>query len=174
VTPPAWSLRAAGEDDADALALVGAATFLESFAAMLDTAAILGHCARVHTPGACAALLRAGAAAWLAEAAPAGAPIGYAILTEPDLPGAGAADRELRRIYAFSRWHGAGVGAALLAAAIAEAARRGAARLMLGVHEGNARALAFYARQGFVPVGTRRFRVGDRLCDDRVLARPLP
>lgn len=83
-------------------------------------------------------------------------------------------DVELKRIYLLSRFHGTGLGAALMAAAVAEARTRGAPRLLLGVYANNARAIAFYRKQGFVPIGTRQYAVGAELYDDIVLARPLP
>jgi ribosomal-protein-alanine N-acetyltransferase len=49
-----------------------------------------------------------------------------------------------------------GVGAALMRAALAEAARFGARRLFLEVAEDNAAAAGLYARLGFVEVGRRR------------------
>jgi ribosomal protein S18 acetylase RimI-like enzyme len=60
-----------------------------------------------------------------------------------------------------------------MSAAVEAARAAGAPRLLLGVYGGNARALAFYARQGFTEAGTRRFQVGANLYDDLVLARPL-
>jgi hypothetical protein len=45
----AWVLREADGADAERLALIGAATFLETFAGVLDGGAIVGHCARHHT-----------------------------------------------------------------------------------------------------------------------------
>ena len=72
-----------------------------------------------------------------------------------------------------SRCHGLGLGAALMRLAVNHAAQQGAGRLLLGVYVGNARARAFYAKQGFVQIGTRRFRVGDQQYDDVVLARPI-
>ncbi len=49
-----------------------------------------------------------------------------------------------------------GVGGALLAAGLAEAARRGAASVLLEVAPGNAAARALYGRAGFREVGVRR------------------
>ena len=45
--------------------------------------------------------------------------------------------------------------------------------MTLGVFGGNARAIAFYARQGYVEAGVRKFRVGANEYDDLVLARAL-
>ena len=49
--------------------------------------------------------------AWLAVTAVGGAPVGYAMLTPPELPveTMEAGDVELKRIYALSRFHGSGV-----------------------------------------------------------------
>jgi len=171
VSDQSWRIRPAGADDTAALALVGAATFLETFAGVLAGDAIVAHCARAHTPRAYADHLAAGAKAWLAELDPGAAPVGFALLTPADLPGAQDGDVELKRIYALSRFHGGGIGAALMAAVIDAAA--GAKRLLLGVYAGNVRAIAFYRKQGFDPVGERRFDVGGTLYDDLVLARPL-
>ena len=49
---PTWAIREAGEADAAALALIGAATFLETFAGILDGEAIVGHCAAQHQEAA--------------------------------------------------------------------------------------------------------------------------
>lgn len=168
---PTWTIREAGEDDAAALALIGAATFLETFAGILDGAAIVAHCAAQHEESAYRAWLASGARAWLAEAQPGGAPIGFALVARPDLDAAAEGDIELKRIYSLSRFHGSGLGAALMREAVAAA--EGHHRLLLGVYARNERALAFYRKQGFVDIGTRRFNVGGKLYDDRVLARPL-
>lgn len=64
------AIRPATGADAGRLALVGAATFLETFAGTLDGDAIVAHCARVHAAAAYAEALAGGARAWLAEAAP--------------------------------------------------------------------------------------------------------
>jgi diamine N-acetyltransferase len=167
----AWSLRSAGPEDAAALALIGAAAFLETYAGQLPAAAMIAHCAAHHTPKANLRLFEQGARGWLAEAASGGAPVGYALITEPDLPGARPGDIELLRIYALSRCHGMGLGKALLQAAIAGAA--GHERLVLGVFGRNENALGFYRHHGFAEIGTREFNVGGLICQDYVLARPL-
>src|SRR3546814_14723000 len=82
---PTWTIREAGESDAPALALIGAATFLETFAGIIDGAAILGHCAAQHSAAPYRDHLAARARAWHAEALPGGAPLGFALMTKPDL-----------------------------------------------------------------------------------------
>jgi ribosomal protein S18 acetylase RimI-like enzyme len=142
-----WWLREAGASDAEALALISSATFLETFAGVLAGDAIIEHCTRSNGAPAYQSYLQKGARAWLAEADPGGAPVGFALLTAPDLPGALDDDIELKRIYTLSRFHGSGLGAALMEAAVAAA--EGSQRLVLGVYAGNARAIAFYLRNGF-------------------------
>ena len=169
-----WRVRPAHTADSAALALIGATTFLETFAGVLAGDAIVAHCARAHVPQAYADYLAGGASAWLTELGPGNAPIGFALLTAADLPGAREGDVELKRIYTLSRFHGRGIGAALMDAALdAAKAAKGAERLLLGVYAGNSRAIAFYRKQGFEPIGERRFDVGGTLYDDIVLAKPL-
>lgn len=168
-----WRIRTAEAGDVDALALIGAATFLETFAGVLDGPAIVAHCLKAHSASAYADYLAGGTQAWLAEAGAGAAPIGFALLARADLPGGDpAVDLELKRIYSLSRFHGTGLGPALMGTAVDAAAGR-AERLLLGVYAGNARALAFYRKQGFEPIGERRFRVGGRDYDDLVLAKRL-
>lgn len=170
-TDSQWRLREAGTADCRTLALVGAATFLDSFAGVLDGEAIVAHCEREHSVAVYENYLANGGRAWLAEAMEGGAPIGFALTSRPDLPGAEAGDIELKRIYVLSRFHGTGLAVALLDQVLAAHADR--ARIVLGVYENNHRALRFYAKHGFQPIATRQFNVGGNIYDDAVLARPL-
>lgn len=167
----AWHIREAGPDDVGAVALVGAATILETYAGLLQRGDMLAFCTGEHSAAAYRRYLENGARIWLAEAEGTCAPLGYAMLSRPDLDGAEPEDIELKRIYALTRMQGTGLGAALMATAL-EAAR-GYGRLLLGVNAKNRRALAFYRKQGFEVIGTRRFLVGSVEHDDFVLARPL-
>ena len=163
------AIREAGTDDAARLSLVANATFLETFAGMISGDALVTHCQKRHAPAYLRGLLEGGARAWLAELD--GAPIGFALLTAPELDAAREGDVELKKIYVLSRFHGSGIAARLLDAALAGAA--GHARLLLGVKDDNQRAIGFYTKQGFRQIGTRRFDVGGTLYDDVVLARDL-
>jgi ribosomal protein S18 acetylase RimI-like enzyme len=168
------TLRPCTSDDASALALVGQATFLETYVDVIAGGDILRHCEIEHGRERYGQWLgKDGHAFWLAEAA-MGAPVGYAMLSPPDLPiPTQPNDAELKRIYTLSRYHGSGLGRRLLAAATEGARGQGAKRLLLGVYGGNDRAMAFYLRQGFTQVGVRKFRVGANVYDDLVLARSL-
>lgn len=110
----------------------------------------------------------------LAEHPIGAAPVGYSVLTAPDLPiDTDAADIELRRIYTLPLAQGTGLGGALMAQAIDDARAMGKGRLLLGVLGRNERARAFYERQGFALAGHRQYRVGSMLCDDVIYARTL-
>lgn len=167
-------VRRARAGDAARLALVAAATFLETFAEIIAGDDILAHCELRNSQQVYAdALDDRDSALWLAETG-RGAPVGFAMLTPPDLPVVtSSADVELKRIYLLSAYHGGGAGRALLNAASEEAIARGKSRLLLGVAEDNIKALGFYRAMGFEAIGARRFQVGDALYDDVVLARPL-
>lgn len=169
-------IRPCTPDDAEALALVGQATFLETYAAVLPGADILVHCAREHG--------QARYAQWLAQpvdyrfwgacVAGRGAMVGYVMLSPPDLPvPTRDDDLEIKRIYLLSRFQGGGVGARLMGVALDAAKVSGARRVLLGVYGENASAIAFYARQGFTEAGVRKFQVGANTYDDLVLAKDL-
>lgn len=168
-------IRPAGPEDAERLAHIGVATFIDSYTYDIDGAAMVAHCTRQHSPEVYAGWLSGPAAsAWLAEYITTGAPIGYAVNCPPDLPvPAEPGDIELKRIYLLSRFHGSGAGEALLDAAIEDARQRGAPRLLLGTYQDNHRAVAFYEKHGFALAGNRRFQVGDAFYDDIVMAKRL-
>jgi ribosomal protein S18 acetylase RimI-like enzyme len=171
---PAPVIRRCTPADIPALSLIGAATFLESFAGILEGANILEHCARKHSERSYRVALKAPeAAAWVAELK--GAPVGYALVTPPsELPvPLDPGDLELKRIYLLSRFHGSGTAVHLMKQAMEFAHAAGAKRFLLGVYAQNARAIAFYRRQGFTEVGTRTFHIGSGTYHDLILAAQL-
>jgi ribosomal protein S18 acetylase RimI-like enzyme len=78
---------------------------------------------------------------------------------------------ELSKVYVLEGHHGAGVGAALMAASLAVARDRGVAGVWLGVNQLNARANRFYEKNGFTIVGEKKFLVGGKAEDDFVRER---
>jgi GNAT superfamily N-acetyltransferase len=170
------SLRAAVPGDEARLALVGAATFLDSYAGILPAADIVAHCARQHAAAVYADWLAAPRChVWLAEVDPGLAPVGYLVLAPAAVPIADprADDLEVKRIYLLHRFQGGGLGRRLMDAATGAARAAGARRLLLGVYSRNAPALAFYARCGFVRAGERTFRVGGSDYHDYLLSLAL-
>jgi len=167
-------VRLAGADDAGRLALLGSATFLESYAHLLPVVDILAHAAHQHSTGVYTRWLEdPQCSCWIAEHLPGGAPVGYLMATPPDLPmpDLEADDWEIRRIYVLHRYQGAGLGHRLMDEVLRAARARGCRRLLLGVYSRNEAALAFYARMGFTQAGTRNFRVGTNDYFDYILQR---
>jgi len=85
----------------------------------------------------------------------------------------GPAPIEIKRFYIDTPWHGAGVAQRLIDAAYALGRERRAQTVWLGVWEHNPRAIAFYTRQGFTPVGAHTFMVGTDATTDLLYARAL-
>lgn len=169
-----WTVRRVGIEAADGLALIGSATFLETFADAVDTQSMVAYCAKEHCASAYRKYLdQPQAAAWLAETATGNGPVGYALLCAGDLPVIERGDLELKRIYTFSRFHGAGVGGRLFACALDHAAAAGAKRLVLSVYAGNERAIAFYRKQGFSRIAALGFKVNDQEYENLALAKTL-
>ncbi len=171
-----FTVRQAGKGDGPRLAVLGQATFLETYAGALLGDDIVAHCTRHHVASIYEEWLEDDRMSiWLAEAAEGGAPIGYAVCCPATIPVADPrpGDLELRRIYVLHRFHGAGVGRSLMDAVMDSARRLSAGRVLLGVYARNAPARAFYEKAGFRPVGERKFLVGDTWCEDLVLGFDL-
>lgn len=80
---------------------------------------------------------------------------------------------ELSKLYVLADFHGQGVAAGLMDAALGVAADWGLHQVWLGVNQKNARAQRFYTKSGFTISGTRTFQVGDDLENDYVMVRRL-
>lgn len=95
--------------------------------------------------------------------------IGYAKLVPPWLEEAGPDDAQLGQLYIAYDWHGRGVAQTLMDWTITTARAQGAPALLLTVFEENARAIAFYAKYGFVHIGDYPFPVGDKIDRDLIM-----
>jgi diamine N-acetyltransferase len=166
-------LRRAIAADAAKLAIVGPASFLESFADDHPGDDLVSHFEHYHSRRFYeAALADPTKQIWIVEEK-LGAPIGYAMMGKATLPGTNGEDAELIRIYVLSRWHGTGLGKALFEAVLAQANDSGAKRLVLAVYTKNLKAQEFYARNGFTAIGPTAFTVGKTRFEDIVMVRPL-
>jgi ribosomal protein S18 acetylase RimI-like enzyme len=170
------NIRRCVAGDEVALSIVGQASFLDTFAGILSGKDILGHCVRQHSSDKYADWLRdRQSAVWMAEVEPGQAPVGYLVLTNPDLPLVDISpdDAEIKRVYLLSRFRGAGLGRRLMLEAETQARTRGVRRLLLGVYSGNSVAISFYERLGYKRVGERSFKMGDNTYHDFILALSL-
>lgn len=168
------TIRKCVPGDENALALVGQASFLEAFAGSIGGSDITAHCLREHSDEKYRAWLRDDASTiWIAEVG--GAPVGYLVLTAPDLPlpHIGPTDFEIKRVYLLHRFQGSGAGRRLMDEARRYAEQHDARRLLLGVYEANATARTFYERLGYVRVGERSFTVGANTYRDFIYALAL-
>jgi ribosomal protein S18 acetylase RimI-like enzyme len=104
-----------------------------------------------------------------------GIPAGYAKLRRGTVGDcvSGPKPVELERMYAEIDQIGAGVGKTLLHTAIKIAQSEGFQSMWLGVWESNERAIEFYMRQGFVPVGEQPFVLGSDSQTDLVMELDL-
>lgn len=109
-----------------------------------------------------------------------GAIIGYSLVlhrdpADPDVAAVVTARpaSEVSKIYVLPDHHGSGTSHALMAEAIAVSRARGSAVVWLGVNQENVRAQRFYAKIGFVEVGTKTFDLGGVIEQDFVLGLGL-
>ena len=170
-------IRTCSSGDEAVLALIGQATFLETFADVLEGQNILTHCINAHSVEYYRNwLIDSRYKLWLVEINPGSAPIGYMVVSPAELPLPDLSDRdlELKRIYIFSRFQGKGLGKELVSKAIAEAHACKAKRLLLGVYAQNTAAIGFYACMGFRKLGYRKFNMGGQECDDYIMGLDLP
>lgn len=104
---------------------------------------------------------------------PHGRAVGYVLLAAGAGPVPERRLLEVRQIYVRPELHGAGVAEQLMALAMARARELGLEGLWLGTSKVNARAIAFYRKQGFVEQGERVFLVHDVPNEDWVMVRLL-
>lgn len=95
-------------------------------------------------------------------------------LVDQPAPDGGVSGAELIRLYVQPAAQGLGLGRRLARAAEALAASAGLAALWLTAWDGNRRALAFYAREGYADVGVTSYSFEGNCYGNRVLARQLP
>jgi ribosomal protein S18 acetylase RimI-like enzyme len=167
-------VRLAVPSDALPLSQFGAHTFRDAFAAENQPENLDAYLAKAYgLPQQSAELADPSVATLIAEANQE--MVGFAQLRDGITPACvrGPQPMELWRFYVAREWHGQGVASTLMAGVVAEALRRGARTLWLGVWERNARAQAFYRKCGYQVVGQQPFVLGTERQTDLVMARPV-
>jgi len=169
-------IRRARPDDCDMLAVLGEATFretfVEGFAIAYSADDLAQFVAQSYAPEVFAAKFADPTQAlWLAFAGDE--PVGYANagpcrLPHPDVqPHHG----ELYRLYLSQGQQGRGLGRGLMETALAWLMREYPGPLWLGVWSGNLKAQAFYAHYGFEKIGDYEFPVGATRDHEFILRR---
>lgn len=173
-----FTIRACKPPEAQRLSRLASRLFAQAYGATHPEPALGAYLAAAFAPERLRAELAAPDVRVLVAEDASGQPIAYAYLRESagSVPAGvpGRRPAEVARFYVDAEWHGRGVAHALMAACETEALRRGADALWLAVWQEAARPIAFYRRAGFGVVGTAKFRFGERLDDDYVMARHLP
>lgn len=174
MSEPSLTIRRAVVADAPALAAFAERVFVDWYAPDNEPLDMQLHVARTFGTALQRAEIEAAGARYLL--ALAGERIaGYAYLAAGPAPAAiaGPAPCEVRRFYVDREWHGRGVAVRLMAAVVEDARAAGARTLWLTAWDRNARAQAFYAKCGYVDVGSATFLLGRSPQTDRLLVRAL-
>jgi GNAT superfamily N-acetyltransferase len=160
--------------DAAALAAFAARTFAETFEADNSAADMQAHLGQAYGVAQQAAELASPAIMTLLAEADDRL-VAYAqVRRGPAPPCVGVPDAiELHRFYVDAPAQGTGVAQRLMAAVRDAARTAGARHLWLGVWEHNTRAIRFYAKCGFVDVGSHDFVLGTERQTDRVMVAPV-
>ncbi len=169
-------LKACTSHDAALLSLLAGGAFLEAFADELPAKDLLQYCQENSSPHAFVTYMKwPNAFVWTANLKETGVPVGYILTCEPNFPVEYVlpSDYELKKIYIFHRFHGAGVGRTLVDKAAEIARSLGRRRLLLGVYSKNTSAIRFYERVGFAKVGLRKLQVGTVVHDDFIFGREI-
>lgn len=166
-------IRRARASDAAALALFAARTFEETYAGQIPGERIREHLDQSFgEPAQAREIADPDAATLLAFRH--GALVAYAQLRRKAPPGVPLEHPvELQRFYVDRPAQGRGVGGPLMAAAREAARSLGGRNLWLSVWERNARAIAFYGKEGFTLAGTAGFHVGAEQQTDLILVASL-
>lgn len=150
------SIRRAGADDADLIAILASVTFYEAYFEQDAPDALAGYILESFPPELIRAELEDPNITYFLLFHDTYA-VGYAKLRECP-PGPGVTGKNavaLQRIYVVERFWKKGVGKVLLDHVIGEARQKGFDTLWLEVWEQNERALGFYEKQGFTDTGGR-------------------
>lgn len=159
--------------DADALDAMARDTWIRTFGHGYDAADLQAYLTHAYgSTGQLRAHLADPAHRWRVARAGHGI-IGYAKLTPPWLDQAGPDDVQLSQLYVAHDWHGHGVAQMLMDWTLTTARESRARALLLTVFEENHRALAFYAKYGFVHIGDYDFPVGKKIDRDLIMRLEL-
>ncbi len=170
---PTTTTRWAVDLDAADYMRCAAAAFREAYGTGSDDANVEVHVARHFSETIQRAELQDPQLRLLVAEDADGAWAGFALLRDGSRADgvAGARPLEIVRFYTRARWYGRGVGAQLMAGALAAARAAGHDEVWLQVWEGNARAIRFYEKSGFVARGRNPFRFGNVWEEDIVYVR---
>lgn len=158
-------LRPATPDDAPALAVLGAETFVAAFGHLYRPVDLEAFIFEVHNPEAVAGEI-AGAECTHCLVELEGALIAFAKLRHPSKFAVLSDARdpiELGQLYALPQHTGAGLGTRLMDWALSHARVHGHDAMLLSVYSENYGAQRFYQRHGFAKLADITFQVGNHI-----------
>ena len=166
---PSLDIRSGRSEDANRLAVLATQGWLRTYATGGITADIAEYVLNELTPQKYRALLN-DPTCQVFVAVSGESLIGLAVVKfGAPCPAGNASSAELQTLYVQEYFLGCGAGKSLLRAAEAEAKRRSNGVLWLTVNAKNARAIAFYAHQGYAKIGTTYFVLGEGRHENHVL-----
>jgi diamine N-acetyltransferase len=173
VTSAATPLIRPGEPgDADRLAVLACQVWLHTYAWSGINAEIAAYVLSELTPGKYAALLREPQTRVLV-AESSDSLVGFAVVKSGEAcPADPGLTVELKTLYVQEHFIGQGIGRDLLLAAQAVVREQSGSVPWLTVNAQNARAIAFYDRQGYSKIGTTWFVLGEGRHENHVLVGP--
>lgn len=173
--PDSALVRYATATDAAALSHLGAETFRATYGELNPDGVVEAYIADHYSTAIQLAELQDARLTYLVAEADAHL-AGFALLRTDQMHSdvEGTSPIRLARIYVDSPYLGRGLGSLLMQRCIDECRMRNRDVLWLGVWEQNPRAIVFYERWGFRPVGADVFDVGGDQQQDVVLALPIP
>jgi diamine N-acetyltransferase len=168
------AVRMADAGDVALLAKIGEEAFYTAYAEEIAHEPLAAFAARTFAPERVAAELAEQPGSYLMLEVD-GEPAGLAQLRDGAAPAevAGPKPVELSKIYLLDKWIGHGLGARLMQACLDEARSRGYETMWLGVWERNPRAIGFYEKWSFAPVGDIAFDFEGERQRDVVMMRGI-
>jgi ribosomal protein S18 acetylase RimI-like enzyme len=173
---PSFSIRRCAANDAEAVASLAARLFAESYGPTHPEPELSRYLARSFPVDGMREAIADDDVTMLVAEDPNGIAIAYAYMRSSAEPPSGVeGDRaiEIVRFYVDAAAQGRGLGAALMQECFEDARRRNADVVWLQVWKEAPWAVGFYARMGFVVVGSAKFYFGDQIGDDHIMTKVL-
>lgn len=168
------TIRYANTSDAKHLAILAEETFRETFSSMNTVEDMDLHCQTSYSEAIqLAEILDSNMVTLVCD--DGRNLIAFAQLRWPKAPNCVSANNhgEIKRLYVAKSWHGKGIAQDLMTTCIKEMEKRESDVVWLGVWDRNPRAIAFYKKFGFSPVGSHVFPLGTDPQRDIIMVRPV-
>jgi ribosomal protein S18 acetylase RimI-like enzyme len=166
-----FEIRRPKLDEAELMAQFAAARFCETFGHLYHLDDLKEHLEQRYTADVFGEYILDNEMLLIAAFAENGEIVGYAKAGDVEVPFEPRANKckELHRLYVRSDMKGSGLGLKLYQLVLDYVNSKEASELYLGVWSQNARAIAFYSRQGFEMVGKYLYQVGRTFDDERIM-----